>query len=261
MAVLGIITCEILELEFAQILGKDPEVGRINILSDRHSAHLIERLEAQPESRLHCLPHPHAFTPEPDKLIEVLVRVLALGLHRNHKVLRNALYRSTQLLRPYIDALLLGYGLCGGALNDAKAVTDIDLPLFQPMDDGHPMDDCIALCMGGHQRYYQEQCKCAGTYFLTPGWSRHWRRMLDTDSGQTSPFGINRLLCGYQRGLLVKSPVISDSELWRRGREFSHHTGLRLETATGTLTPLTMAWQAAKASLKQHAVTRVNEDG
>jgi hypothetical protein len=250
MAVLGIITCEILELEFAQLLGKDPEISRISILSDSHSAQLIQLLEAGQTTPLHALPHPHAFIPEPDDSLEVLVKVLALGLHRNHRVLRSALVKSTQALNSHIDALLLGYGLCGGALKDAESVLDIDIPLFQPMDGKHPVDDCVALCLGGRARYYNEQRKTAGTFFLTPGWSHHWRRMLDTNTTEVSQPGLKRLLSSYERGLLVQTPALTNDELQRRGIEFSAKTGLRLETRTGTLSPLTEAWSAAKSALK-----------
>jgi hypothetical protein len=259
MAVIGIITCEILELEFTRLLGDDPEVGRISVLEDSHSAHLIELLAARQVPHLGCLPHTHAFTPEPDISLEVLVRVLAMGLHRNRRVLRDALAKSAQALRPYIDVLMLGYGLCGGALYDAQTLLDVDKPVFQPMDENHPIDDCVALCLGGRQRYFNEQRKIAGTFFLTPGRSRHWRRMLDKSSGEISQPGLKRRLSDYQRALLVCSPVLSDKELQRRGAEFSRLTGLRLETQSGTLAPLTAAWNAAKATLQPVPVCKTTE--
>lgn len=254
MAVLGIITCEILELEFAQLLGNDPEIGDISILADNHSANLIQLLENRQTTPLHLLPHPHAFIPEADESLEVLVKVLALGLHRNRRVLRDALVKSAEALRSHIDALLLGYGLCGGAMENAESVLDLDIPLFQPMDDGHPIDDCVALCLGGRSCYYNEQRKTAGTFFLTPGWSRHWRRMLNTDTGKVSQPGLKRLLSAYERGLLVQTPVLTGEELQRRGAEFRDQTGLRLETQTGTMRPLSNAWDAAKAVLRSLSV-------
>jgi hypothetical protein len=253
MAVLGIITCEVLELEFARLLGEDREVRRITILEDSHSKRLIELLETRRIEHLRCLPHPRAFTPEPGLPLEVLVRVLALGLHRNRRVLRDALAKAAHQLRPSIDALLLGYGLCGGALDDPRAVVDVELPLFLPMDQGHPIDDCVALCLGGRERYYGELRKCAGTFFLTPGWSYHWRRMLDLGSGKVSQPGLKRLLSGYERALLVQTPVMADEKLQRHGHEFAQQTGLRLETERGTMTPLRAAWEAAKLTVRERS--------
>ncbi len=249
MAVLGIITCEILELEFARLLSEDTEIRRISILEESCSMRLIERLEEQKTPHLQRLPHPHAFIPEPDMPLEVLVRVLELGLHRTRRVLSGALARAVQAMQSRIDALLLGYGMCGGALADISAVVDAEVPLFMPMDGEHPVDDCVALCLGGRERYYGEQRKTAGTFFLTPGWSRHWQRMLDMRTGKVSQPGLERLLSGYERALLVQTPAMADDELQQRGTEFSNRTGLCLETQTGTMAPLNTAWDAAKEAL------------
>jgi hypothetical protein len=196
------------------------------------------------------VPHPHAFAAEPGIQLEVLVQVLALGLHRNRKVLQHALSKAAHSLQGRIDALLLGYGLCGGALDDARSVVNVDVPLFQPMDGNHAVDDCVALCLGGRECYYREQRKTAGTFFLTPGWSRHWRQMLDTRSGKVSQPGLERLLSGYQRALLVETPVINARELRQHGEDFARQTGLRLEQRSGTMASLEMAWQTARASLR-----------
>jgi hypothetical protein len=249
MAVLGIITCEILELEFARLLSGDPDVQRISILKDGRSARLIELLAANEQLCLQCLPHPHAFVPEPDMPLEVLVQVLELGLHRTRRVLRGALRKAVHAMQSKVDALLLGYGMCGGALADVSEEVDASVPLFQPMDGDHPVDDCVALCLGGRNCYYHEQRKNAGTFFLTPGWSHHWKRMLDAGAGKVSQPGLERLLYGYERALLVTTPALACEEQQRNGVEFARQTGLILERKAGTLAPLIMAWDAAKASL------------
>jgi len=246
MAVIGIITCEILELEFARLLGADTEVGRVCVLEDCSSARLIELLEAEPICNLQCLPHVHAFHAEPDVPVEVLLRVLEMGLHRSRTVLRDALTMAAHELRPHVDVLLLGYGLCGNALDDPRAVLDVDVPVFLPMDQGHPVDDCVALCLGGRECYYAEQRKTPGTFFLTPGWSRHWKRMLDSHTGEVAQPGLKRVLAGYERVLMVQTPVLADDEMLRRGEEFSRQTGLRLEVRQGTMELLTTAWTNAK---------------
>lgn len=246
MAVIGILTCEILELEFARLLGTDIGLERVSVLEDAHSSRLIALLQAQPLRHLQRLPHVHAFRAEPGNALEVLVRVLALGLHRNRQVLRRALVKAAHELRPHVDALLLGYGLCGNALDDPRAVLDVDIPLFLPMDNGHPVDDCVALCLGGRETYYSEQCKAPGTFFLTPGWSRHWKRMLDPRSGEVAQPGLKRLLAGYERALLVHTAALDEEEMQRRGQEFCRQTGLHLESRQGTLELLASAWNSAK---------------
>jgi hypothetical protein len=254
MGVLGIVTCEILELEFAQLLGTDPEAGRISVLEDRRSARLIELLEARQVRNLYRLPHLNAFRREPGERLEVLLRVLEIGLHRNAKVLRAAVARAAHELSPHVDALLLGYGRCGNALEPPRTLLDVDKPVFLPMDHGCPVDDCVALCLGGRDCYYAEQCKIAGTFFLTPGWSRHWKQMLDPRCARVTLPGLKRLLSSYERVLLVQTPALANDELLRRGEEFSKQTGLRLEVSQGTMDLLTAAWEEAKHFLQPNVV-------
>jgi hypothetical protein len=251
MAVLGIISCEILEIEFAKLLSDDKDVRRINVIQDSHSKRLINLLGQQ--HNLYCIPHPHAFHPEPGESLELLIQVLALGLHRNRRVLGQALIKTAQALRPYIDALLLGYGQCGGAIGNAHNLLDLDIPIFQPMDGNKPVDDCVALCLGGRQTYYSEQRKIAGTYFLTPGWGKHWHRMLDPHNEELSQVGLKRALRDYERALMVHSPAQAEEELLRDSKEFSHLTGLRLESKRGTMAGLISAWEYAKSSLQKHS--------
>lgn len=249
MAVIGIITCEILELEFTKLLSEDPEIRRITILEDECSARLVELLGGKNLSNLRLIPHPHAFSPEPDMPLEVLVRVLQLGLHRSGKLLISAITETIHSMQSKVDVLLLGYGRCGGSLDDLQGLLDTNLPLFQPMDDTSPVHDCVALSLGGGERYYNEQRKTAGTYYLTPGWSQHWRSMLDSHSGTSCQPGFERLLSDYERALLVQTPAISSDELHRQGVEFAEKAGLRVETQNGTIAPILVAWESAKTAI------------
>ena len=46
MAVLGVITCEILELEFAHLFSKDKDIDGITVIADKYSLGMIEALES-----------------------------------------------------------------------------------------------------------------------------------------------------------------------------------------------------------------------
>ena len=46
MSVLGILTCEILELEFAHLLGVDKQLSRITVLADERSTCLLRTLHS-----------------------------------------------------------------------------------------------------------------------------------------------------------------------------------------------------------------------
>ena len=79
MAVLGIITCKILELEVAHLLSNDPDLAGVTVLEDIHSLDFIEALETTglTPSRILIL---RGFTPNYPGQLEVMVRVLELAL-------------------------------------------------------------------------------------------------------------------------------------------------------------------------------------
>jgi hypothetical protein len=148
---------------------------------------------------------------------------------------------------PRVDALLLGYGLCGNALEKPhELLSDAGVPIFIPMDEDHPVDDCVGLVIGGPRRYYEEQCKVAGTFFMIPGWTCHWRRMFNREFGNLSEDMARRLFKNYERSLLVPTAVMSEETMRQNSNEFNARFGLREEIRPGTLDMLMDTWNCAK---------------
>ena len=252
MATLGILTCEILELEFAALLANDREVARVTILEDAHSASLIDALKTRETSNLQLIPQIARFTADPTVEFEVLVQVLELALHNRKQTLQDGLVEAANAMSPFVDALFLGYGLCGNALakpNELLAQTGI--PIFIPMDEDHPVDDCVGLLIGGRNSYYGEQCKVAGTFFMIPGWTKHWRRIFEQDFGNLGIDMAKRLFANYERSLLIETPIMSTNQMRKNVAEFNELFGFREEIKTGTLNILNDTWQAAKACLRK----------
>ena len=243
VAVLGVLTCEILELELGHLLSTDSEIARVTVLEDGQSARLLSRLESQQDGHLRCISSLDEFTPDGGSQTEALVRVLELGLHIWPKKLREALL---------VDALLLGYGLCGNALEaPEKLLSEIGVPVFIPMDEDHPVDDCVGLLIGGRERYYAEQCKVAGTFFVTPGWSSHWQRLFDLQTGGVSIEMAKRMFEHYERTLVISSPVMSEGEMRQGIGEFVDMFDFRIEACEGTMDILERTWQEAKVSVQR----------
>lgn len=253
MGVIGILTCEILELEFAHLLTGDPDVARITVLEDAHSTRLLEALEAAGYPHLFRIPHVTGFRPGPSEQVEVLVRVLEFALHRKKEILQQALIRAAHELRPYVDVLLLGYGLCGNALEKPVELLDVDIPVDLPMDGDRPVDDCVGLLLGGRDCYYAEQCQTPGTFFMLPGWTHHWKAMFGRDFCGADPAMARRLLTHYERALLVLTPVMSEDDMRQQIAEFNQFFDLRVETRQGTLRLLHDAWEAAKARVTERS--------
>ena len=253
MAILGILTCEILELEFARLLAADREVNRITVLEDERSANLIAAIESIKKDNLKRIPHLEAFTPATESPLEVLVGVLELALHNRKHTLQQGLIEAALAFGAHVDALLLGYGLCGNALEKPEELLcDAGVPIFIPMDEDHPVDDCIGLLIGGRERYYEEQCEAAGTFFMIPGWTYHWKRMFEQEFGNLSLEMAQRLFKNYERSLLISTPIMSLEKMQQNSKAFNELFGLRSEVCKGTLGILQKTWDTAKKYLNSN---------
>lgn len=254
MAVLGILTCEILELEFAHLLTRDPNVSSITVLDDQYSTRFIQAVEAAGGPRPRRIPLLKDFSPASPEL-EVIVQVLRIALHNRKKHLQEALSKAAKEMGRYVDAIVLGYGLCGNALEKPEDIIgDAGVPVFIPMDEDHPVDDCIGMIIGGRENYYGEQCKVAGTFFMIPGWTSHWRGIFDSEyGGGLTPEMAKIIFAHYERSLIVTSPVLTEEEMKRNIEEFNHLFGFRTDVRPGTMDILHRTWEAAKASLRKRS--------
>ena len=250
MPILGILTCEILELEFAQLLITDKDIDRITVLENSRSVRMLDELEPAETQNLNRITDFKFFAPDPENRLEVLVQVLELGLHNRKKLLQEGLVEAAHAMGSRVDALLLGYGLCGNALEKPQELLgEAGVPLFIPLDEDHPVDDCIGLLIGGRNRYYAEQCQVAGTFFMIPGWTTHWKRMFELECGNLSLEMAKRLFKDYERSLLISTPIMSLEEMKQNSRAFNELFDLRTEVCKGTLDILHKTWDAAKKFL------------
>ena len=78
------------------------------------------------------------------------------GLHNQPPDLRTALQGAIDATPPGYDAIILGYGLCGGA---TAGIVARDVPVVLPR-----AHDCITLFLGARERY-AEETKGAATYW------------------------------------------------------------------------------------------------
>jgi hypothetical protein len=253
MATLGIITCEILEREFAYLLANDPDVLMISILENPFSLEVSDAITRKTKIAPKSLGTIAEYTPTFLDGLEVIVRVMKAGLHSVIKDLRDGVVQAATEMAPYVDAILLGYGLCGNALKDHnELLPGSPIPLLLPMDGDQPVDDCVGLIIGGRENYYEEQCKVAGTMFINSGFSRHWKNMLHKGR-EAEKFGlaiIKRMMANYERSLLMPTPVASEQELALGVEEFNKIYDLRTEVRSGTLDLLEKAWKSAKQSAR-----------
>lgn len=251
MASIGILTCQILELEIGDLIAADSGITSVSVVEDPHSLRLIERLEAERGMVLFRLTDVNGFGPPESGGLHVIIQVLELALHRRKQSLQEGILQAAEEMAPRVDVLFLGYGLCGNALEKVdQLLAPLRTPVFLPMDEDHPVDDCVGLLLGGRETYYQEQCAMAGTYFVTPGWANHWQHLFTSEVGGLSVTMARRLFKDYERSLLITTPIMDGKEMRQKVGEFNQIMGLRSEERSGTLILLKNAWESAKEHLK-----------
>jgi uncharacterized protein (TIGR03905 family) len=221
---------------------------------------MLDELQSGGTQELYRINDLESFAPDPGNRLEVLVQVLELGLHNRKQLLQQGLTDAAREMGRQVDALLLGYGLCGNALEKPdELLADAGVPVFIPMDEDHPVDDCIGLLIGGRDRYYGEQCQVAGTFFMIPGWTTHWKRMLERECGNLSVDMARRLFKDYERSLLISTPIMSLEEMKQNSKAFSEMFDLRTEVCKGTLGILHKTWDTAKQYLNSKSNPRHNQ--
>lgn len=85
------------------------------------------------------------------------VAFLRRGLHEDPLDLRAKLQAEVDATGPGYDAIVLAYGLCGGA---AAGLTARDIPVVVPR-----AHDCITMFLGSRERYLEQFAAHPGTYW------------------------------------------------------------------------------------------------
>ncbi|MFW9997938.1 MAG: DUF1638 domain-containing protein, partial [Candidatus Odinarchaeota archaeon] len=92
-----------------------------------------------------------------------------------------------------------------------------------------------------------------GTFFMTPGWTCHWKKLFGKNFGDVEREVAKRLFAHYERTLLVLTSIVPQDEMKQSADEFSRLFGLYVQERQGTLDILCQAWKAAKAFLESKA--------
>lgn len=258
MAKLGVVTCQILELEFVHVLSNDPDVSEIWVVHDEFSKELIMGLENDINKPVHRVAAVDDFAKKETHGLAVLVQVLEVGLHSNIPNLTHGVTTAVEKMASFVDAVFLGYGLCGNALNHADDLfKEVPVPVLLPMEQGNPVDDCVGLIIGGRENYYAEQCRCAGTMFMNSGFSRHWKKIMSGNIPEKlipqKDKIMKRLMANYKRSLILLTPVLGESKMRENIQEFNEKYNLITDIRPGTLTLLENAWDEVKKVVRSEA--------
>jgi len=254
LATLGVLSCQILELEFSYILANDSDISEIIVMDNEFSQGLIEALKKRTGSTPRLVSAFGEYFRQDNSGLTVLVNILDVGLHIVIKHLQEGVVKASKEMSPHVDGIMLGYGMCGNALTNPEELLrneGVRVPVFIPMDEGHPVDDCVGLLIGGREIYYAEQCNIAGTMFMTPGFTRHWKTIMikGNREGKLDWKISKRLFKHFERNLFLTTPVLSKETMVENVKEFNQHHGFRNEIRQGTLDLLLSTWKTAKKSI------------
>ncbi len=256
MAVLGIITCEILGEEMASLIAGEHDLSSITIIDDPQAKHLMEALSQRCDTPVQPIPHVSAYLSSGTGW-EILIKVMEVGLHTHREKMRRRLRGEALAFERYIDALMLGFGLCGGALTRPGELLDLRCPLFFPREGDSPPADCISICLGGDGEYERERRREAGTYYITAGWSRYWRDALERETAvrreQLSPFFDRRIMARYERILVIDNGVTPRPLLMEGAEKLSHLTNLEICERKGSLCRLSACYREAREAVQERS--------
>jgi len=166
------------------------------------------------------------------------------GLHIHPDLLLREITERILNLQDRFEAIMLGYGRCQTM---DRLPDSFKIPIFYP-----DADDCIGVLLGQH-RYGEELKKEAGTWFLTPGWTKMGMEFVfhELELSRLTEKGLDPLklahlmLQNYTRALFIGMKSGEDREkLLRKARQIADEFNLRLEKTEGSLSVL-------KATLNQ----------
>lgn len=255
--VIGLLICEVLEDEMAYLLSHDRDIEKVTFVKSDPAADIIKALSQEMGERLTIIGDVADFLPDPAVSLEVLAMTLRVGLHMDKTLLRDGVKEQARILSEKSDILVLGYGLCGNVLlNIEEQLAGLNCPVVMPQNqDGSTIDDCVCLVLGGTEKYLDQVRREAGTWFVTPGWLKHWETLLVKELHCKDISMVKWIFkkADYKRALMVDTGIGNRDTLRTETEKFANVFGFYMEEAKGTLNILERAFDKAKSLLKERA--------
>jgi len=185
---------------------------------------------------------------------ELVVSELSASLHAEPVPLRDRIQDEIDRIEavdPDADAILLGYGLCGGATSGLVARTK---PLVLPR-----AHDCATIFLGSRERYEQEHRNTPGTYWFTEdnvkrgdalkGWllgdagrsdgiEATYQEYINKYGQENADYlmeAMGEWQSHYERGAFLETGLAADDVAAERARQDSEQRGWRFERVMSDL--------------------------
>ncbi len=157
---------------------------------------------------------------------------ISMGLHTRPQKLHAELEQILDAITGGYDRIILGFGLCGGALRGIKAASSI---LTIPN-----VHDCIPVFLGSRSIYEHMQ-ETQGTYYLTCGWILYGKPVIGEFQRICGKFGekkakaiYRRMYDSYRRVLYLHTGHPQDAVGLKASKETAALLGLEYRTENGS---------------------------
>ena len=201
MAVLSIISCEMLEDELTHVLSEDKALTHLILVDAVEIQGLARKLRAKNRPFLTAdlaqIPNlvktrrnTQSFSPMPTRTTRisdavsrllhggttsdaVVANVLEVGLHADGELLKREVCRNIERMSSFSDGILVLYGVCDSLRDIELDCAECPCPLYFLTDEnGTKVEDCIALALGGNRfRWQIANVDRDVVFFLTPMWA------------------------------------------------------------------------------------------
>jgi hypothetical protein len=165
-----------------------------------------------------------------DAKTETEFEFVKMGLHNYPRKLNTELQSILDRSNNY-SKIILGFGLCGGAVSDLKTGA---VPVVLPR-----VHDCIPILMGS-MSVYRNIAESAGTFYLSGGWMQGERTIRAEYDRVAEKFGKARadrvmktMLANYRRFLYLKTGEPLENIHITEAVNLSEVLGLSFETLEG----------------------------
>lgn len=243
MTALGIVGCRIFEDEIVHVLANDPAIERIFLVENKENTGIRQKLKAVGLSPRVLSFYAIQLEMEKSNGFDVVIQLQSVGLHINPTNLKSAIHTNVTLMSRLVDGILLFYGLCGQPICYGEQNFGLEkcpvcfLQEANKAESELPLDDCVAVALGGNSRYRKLLKNCRDTFFFTPMWAANWECVFGETEKVFSNFELSsshlREL-GYRKVAKIKTGLSYEPDFEKNIEEFATNFGFEVTELEGS---------------------------
>lgn len=244
MTALGIVGCRIFEDEIVHILVNDSAIEKIFIVENEENTGIQKKLEAVKLAPKFLPFYEIRSELEKSRGFNVVIQLQSMGLHINPVRLKKATCTSVGLMSRLVDGVLLFYGLCGHSINFEKNYFGSEkcpvcfLQEVNKDNSTSPLDDCVAVALGGNSRYRKLLKNYRHTFFFTPMWAANWEGVFGETEKEFKNFEFTSSYLkelGYRRVAKIRTGLSYEPDFDTNVEKFAHDFGFEVMELEGSM--------------------------